>query len=78
MVSSSALVSTATLTSIRSDQNLLRYAAACWAVMALLCALLPAQIQAQWGLLLSPWFWAALTIIAWQLRQPRKSFPIEV
>ncbi len=71
MVSFPAVVSIPTVASIRGEQGPLRYAVACWAVMALLCALLPAQIQAQWGLLLSPWFWAMLTIIAWQLRQPR-------
>jgi hypothetical protein len=59
------------MVSTRRELGLLRYALPCWAVMALLCALLPAPIQTQWGLLLSPWFWALLTIVAWRLRRPR-------
>jgi hypothetical protein len=60
-----------TMVSNRPPQPLIRYALPFWASMALICALLPAALQAQWGMLLSPWFWAVLAMAAWRLRQPR-------
>lgn len=44
----------------------LRYALPCWAAIVLLCALLPASLQQQWGLLVSSWFWALLALLAWR------------
>lgn len=53
----------------------LRYALPGWAAIALLCALLPASIQQQWGLLASSWFWALLALLAWRGQQLVRTTP---
>lgn len=53
----------------------LRYALPGWTAIALLCALLPASLQHQWGMLASSWFWALLALLAWRGQQLARNAP---